>query len=1074
MPLPVPLLSLLGLLTPTAHAATLSVDPSDSTAYATIQEAIDAAASGDTITVAAGTYTECIDLGGLDLTITGAGSSTTTLDGAGACDAAINADGGESLTLSGFTVANSGEQGLEGLNSDFVLDDMVFDGLGDSSGYYGYGGALMVDGGSLSATDCTFTSNEANYGAAIYATNAAVLVVDSSTFDGNTATYGGAIFLDDGSRGSATLTLSSSTLSSNTATYGGAVYGDDETELTTSNNAFTTNESEASGGVFYLSDDVVLTSTTDTFTDNAATGTYYQYGAAIYGYTGSSITVSAGTFSGGTAARAGDIYVYVGDLTITGSSFDGATATGNGASIYATGSVLDISSSTFSHNATDYTGAIYAYNYSTVSMDALTFTDNTADGSGADIAWSYGTAGTLASITSTGASAPNGYGGSIYISSSYGAVTASDLDISDAVASYGGALYVTGDNDVTLTDSTFSTNTATNYGGAVDIYAYYDEVALEVSNVAFTSNAATAGSGGGLYVYADTSAPSTLDLTDLTFSSNTAYYNGGGLYARGLTELTLDGTSFDSNATTYGYYNYYGGGGAYLSTVTDLSAHDVAFCTNDAESGGAMYLYNVATSGSSEWTNSAFLENAAGSYGGAVYIYGGGTQTFTNNVFLTSDAYLYGGAIYANAAALDFTNNIVSDSVDGDGLYAYDSDTAADSTITYNAFYNNRLADAGGQFTFSSTSDGNVSAEPLFRDYTADGDCSNDDLRLSSTSTLIDAGDPSLTDPDGSASDIGLYGGAGSAVYDADGDGYDNIDDCDDTDSAVSPAATESCNGIDDNCDGVVDEAGATGETTWFYDTDGDGYGDASNTVDACDAPSGTVTDDTDCDDTDSSVNPGEAEVPYDGIDQDCDSADLTDVDGDGFDSTAVSGGTDCNDDDPTVNPDATDTWYDGEDTDCDGADDYDQDGDGFASDAYDGDDCDDTNASVNPDATDIPEDGIDQDCDGVDADEGGDDGGTDDGGSGDGGSGDDGSGDEGSGDGGSGDGGSGDGGSGDGVGGSDDGGSGGDGTDLDPNSDDGKGGSSCSHVQGGDLAGAFLIGLLGMCLPRRRGASRR
>ena len=72
-----------GALQSTASAATLAVDPSSSAAYATIQDAIDAASTGDTITVVAGTYTECLDPGGLDLTITGDGSSTTILDGNG-------------------------------------------------------------------------------------------------------------------------------------------------------------------------------------------------------------------------------------------------------------------------------------------------------------------------------------------------------------------------------------------------------------------------------------------------------------------------------------------------------------------------------------------------------------------------------------------------------------------------------------------------------------------------------------------------------------------------------------------------------------------------------------------------------------------------------------------------------------------------------------------------------------------------------------------------------------------------------------------------------------------------------
>ena len=95
--------------------------------------------------------------------------------------------------------------------------------------------------------------------------------------------------------------------------------------------------------------------------------------------------------------------------------------------------------------------------------------------------------------------------------------------------------------------------------------------------------------------------------------------------------------------------------------------------------------------------------------------------------------------------------------------------------------------------------------------------------------------------------------------------------DCDDSTGAVYPGAIETCNSIDDDCDGSTDELGATGGTTFYEDSDSDGYGDASSTLDACSVPSGYAADDTDCDDADSDVNPGEAEVCGDGIDNDCD-----------------------------------------------------------------------------------------------------------------------------------------------------------------------------------------------------------
>jgi hypothetical protein len=121
--------------------------------------------------------------------------------------------------------------------------------------------------------------------------------------------------------------------------------------------------------------------------------------------------------------------------------------------------------------------------------------------------------------------------------------------------------------------------------------------------------------------------------------------------------------------------------------------------------------------------------------------------------------------------------------------------------------------------------------------------------------------------------------------FDSDGDGFGREDswiascgnddgyvavfgDCADSDVERNPDATEVCNGLDDDCDGEVDEGVVAG--VFYRDFDEDGFGDPNTTTETCTPEGGYVSNGDDCDDRAADNHPGGAEI-CDYVDNNCD-----------------------------------------------------------------------------------------------------------------------------------------------------------------------------------------------------------
>ncbi len=290
----------------------------------------------------------------------------------------------------------------------------------------------------------------------------------------------------------------------------------------------------------------------------------------------------------------------------------------------------------------------------------------------------------------------------------------------------GGAFLYSSVTDVS--DSTFLENAAQDAAGV-----YIDSATARFSRCRFEDNQAEY-LGGAFYLVS-----SRAELTNCILRRNHAGWEGGGLVSHD-SMLSMERVDMLENSTM-------DSSGALAVAHSDLT---MRWCVVSG---------NVAVEDPSETSS-----------GGGITIEGGSAR-IEHCEILNNDA-TAGGGIYLDAryypfepVALELTGSIVAYNRGGN-VVAEPSDFDP-AGILWNDLYN---PEGTPNHNLSGLDPSNLAVEPGFLSYGADGLPA--DLRLALDSSLVDSGAPDGTDLDGSREDIGIYGGAGGALWDRDQDGF--------------------------------------------------------------------------------------------------------------------------------------------------------------------------------------------------------------------------------------------------------------------------------------------------------------
>ena len=633
------------------------------------------------------------------------------------------------LTVSGSTFKENG--GLYGAGifvagSDFTVSDCVFDkntafGKGNMTPNNNNGAAIVVtDTGkdiTGAITGSNFTNNKAQYGGAIYICEGNIAISDSLFVNNSADVEGGAIDIDSAIN-NPVVTVENSKFVNNTPQ---AIHNSKELHLGIETFADLQNAIDLVDGILTLDSDIAMT-------DDEAAG--FVNGVAINkdividgkGHTisaedlgrifsigeGFTVTLTNATLINGKATEGGAIYNY-GSLTLSDVKLSDNAADSYGGAVFNNGELV-VSDSVFDSNdivnrgsaSVDYGGAaIYNWYDGTLTVSGSNFTNNIKNYKNGDNL--VGAITTIGNATVSGSNFVNNsgrWGGAISATGAELRKNSSTLTVSNTIfkdnsALYAGAVYIWGSN-YNIVDCVFDNNTAfgkgnmtpnNNNGGALvvsQVSRFNEPITGTISGSKFTNNKAQY--GGAAYFN-----KGFVTITDSVFENNVATAEGGAVdFSHASVKdlvVSINNSSFVGNKAPVA--------GAIFTNV-DSKITNSNFTKNTASKGGAVLNENGAKL---TVDNSTFKDNAADSYGGAVF--NNGELVVSDSVFDSNDIVNrgsagvdYGGAAIYNweNAKLDisksnFTNNI-KNYVNGDRLVGAVT-TIGNATISDSYFVNN-------------------------------------------------------------------------------------------------------------------------------------------------------------------------------------------------------------------------------------------------------------------------------------------------------------------------------------------------------------------------------------------------